>query len=430
MTDAVPFRALRYDTRRVALPDVLAPVYDVVAPEDRGLYYDRHPYNALRLELTRRVEEEEGTDYAEIAERLAAWRREGVLARDAAPAFYVLRQRFPAPGGETRERIAFFGALRLESYDRGVVRPHERTLAGPKADRMKILRATQANLSAVLTLYEDREMALAGTLAEALEAPDAVHAKDDAGIEHTLAPLREAAACARIRAFLAERPVVIADGHHRYETALAYRDARREAEPEAGPEAPFERIFACFANAFAPGSLLLPIHRLVQEGPAPDAVPWARLEGWTSHEVAVEDAEAVPEALRAHLEPLADRHAFAADDGRGRLRIFSRPAGDGELTVRVVHREVLEGVFGLGDEAVREGGVAFPKSALQTAKDVRGGRGTVALYLNALRPDDVFAVTAAGETLPQKSTYFFPKLPTGLLFRTLEPEDGGPEAGR
>jgi len=428
MTDVRPFRALRYDPRRVALPDVLAPVYDVVAPEDRGLYYDRHPYNALRLELTRRVEDEAETDYAEIAERLDAWRREGVLARDGAPAFYVLRQRFQSPrGGETLERIAFFGALRLEPYDRGIVRPHERTLAGPKADRMKILRATQTNLSAALTLYEDREMILAETLAEALRAQDAVHAKDDAGIEHTLAPLRDEVACARIREFLAERPVVIADGHHRYETALAYRDARRKAEPEAGPEAPFERIFACFANAFAPGSLLLPIHRLVQEGPAPDAVPWERLEGWSSRELQVPDEEAIPALLREHLEPLADRHAFAADDGGGRVRIFSRPADDGELTVRVLHREVLEGVFGLDDEAVRKGGVAFPKSALQTAKDVRSGRGTVALYLNALRPDDVFAVTAAGETLPQKSTYFFPKLPTGLLFRTLEP-DGVDEA--
>lgn len=436
MTDVRPFRALRYDPRRVALPDVLAPVYDVVAPEDRALYYDRHPYNALRLELTRRVEDEASTDYAEVAERLAAWRSEGILRRDEAPAFYVLRQRFEPPGpGAAREgaleRVAFFGAVRLEDYARRIVRPHERTLAGPKADRLKILRATRTNLSAVLLLYEDREMALAETLAAALRAPEALTAKDDAGVEHTLAPLRDAEACARIRAFLAERPVVIADGHHRYETGLAYRDERRAAEPGAGPEGPFERILACFANAYAPGSLLLPIHRLVRKGPPADAVPWERLvaQGWSSRELEVGEAESVPAALRAHLAPLEGRHAFAADDGRGRLRLFWREAGGGELTVRVLHREVLEGVFGLDDEAVRQGAVAFPKSALQTATDVRAGRGTVALYLNPLRPEDVFAVTAAGETLPQKSTYFFPKLPTGLVFRTLEPEDEGVEAG-
>lgn len=433
MTDVRPFRALRYDPEKVSLPEVLAPVYDVVAPEDRALYYERHPYNALRLELTRRVEDEADTDYAEIAERLAAWRQQGVLRRDAAPAFYVLRQRFHPPGqdpaqaeGAPLERVAFFGALRLEDYARRIVRPHERTLAGPKADRLKILRATRTNLSAVLLLYEDREQALAETLAQALHSEEAVHAKDDAGIEHTLAPLRDVAACARLRDFLAERPVVIADGHHRYETGLAYRDARRAAEPEAGPAAPFERILACFANAFAPGSLLLPIHRLVREGPAPEAVPWQRLAamGWESRELPVADAEAVPEALRTHLAPRAGQHAFAADTGQGRLRLFWR-AVDDELSVRVVHREVLEGVFGLDDDAVREGAVAFPKSALQTAKDVRAGRGRVALYLNPLRPDDVFAVTAAGETLPQKSTFFFPKLPTGLLFRSLEPEEEG-----
>ena len=134
-------------------------------------------------------------------------------------------------------------------------------------------------------------------------------------------------------------------------------------------------------------------------------------------------AEALPAALERELAPLADRHAFAADDGSGTLRLFSRPA-DGELGVRVLHREVLAGVFGLDDEAVREGAVAFPKSTLETARAVRAGEGTVALYLNPLRPDDVFRVTRAGEILPQKSTFFFPKLPTGLLFRSLDALDG------
>jgi uncharacterized protein (DUF1015 family) len=417
-----PFRALRYDPSRVALSRVLAPVYDVVSPEDRATYYTRDPHNAIRLELTQRVEDEAGTDYAEAARALAAWRREGVLALDAEPALYVLRQRFSGPGGSTLERTGFFGALRLEDYASGVVRPHERTLAGPKADRLKLLRATRANLSAVFLLYEDRACKLGPLLEAALAEPGAVTAEDGSGVAHALAPLREAASVRAVVEFLAERALVIADGHHRYETALAYRDERRAAAGRVDAEAPEERLLVYLANAFSPGSLLLPIHRLLRVGAAPDEAAWRRLEacGFARREVPVADAEAVPAALDAHLAPLAGFHAFAADDGSGRLRVFWR-AADAELPVRVIHREVLDGVFGLDDEAVRQGAVAFPKSALQTARDLREGRGRVALYLNPLTPDDVFRVTAAGETLPQKSTFFHPKLPTGLLFRVLEP---------
>ena len=419
MTDVRPFRALRYSSR-VELSRVLAPVYDVVAPEDRPLYWERDPYNALRLELTKSVEEEAETDYAESAARLAEWRGAGVLVRDAQPAFYVLRQSFVAPDGRRLARTGFLGALRLEDYARRIVRPHERTLAGPKADRLKILRATRTNLSSVFLLYDDRAGRLEPVFEAALASAEAVEARDDAGIAHRLTPLHDADAIATIERFLVERAVVIADGHHRYETALAFRDERRAAG-ESDSEAPHERILAYFANAFAPGSLLLPIHRLVKKGPPPGAEVWRRLAGWERRDVVVASADAIPAALAEHLAPLAGRHAFAADDGSGRLAIFSKPA-DAELTVRVLHREVLAGLLGLDDAAVRDGAVDFPKSALQTARDVRSGRGALALYLNPLRPDDVFRVTEAGETLPQKSTFFYPKLPTGLLFRSLEPE--------
>lgn len=420
MTDVSPFRALRYDPTRVELERVLAPVYDVVAAQDRGLYYDRDPHNALRLELTQSVQEEANTDYAEVARTLARWRSEGILVLDQAPALYVLSQRFTAPGGGELERVGFFGALHLEDYDRRIVRPHESTLAGPKADRLKILRASRANLSSVFLLYEDRESQLAELLDTALSAPDAVSVSDTEGIRHTLACLRDADAIARVRAFMAERPVVIADGHHRYETALAYRDECRATAVRRDPDAPHERILAYFANAFAPGNLLLPIHRVILKPPPTASAAWgSRLPGWERRTAHVDGSESVPAALEEHLAPLAECYAFVADDGSGTLQIFHRPARE-ELSVRVIHREVLGGLFGLDDAAIRDGAVEFPKSSLQAARDVREGRGSVALYLNPLKPDDVFRVTEAGETMPQKSTFFFPKLPTGLLFRMLE----------
>ena len=419
MTRVRPFRALRYDPEKVALGSVLVPPYDVISDADRVKLYDADPHSAIRLELTKHAADQADTDYSEVRDTLAAWQGSGVLCRDASPSFYALRQTFEAPGGGTLTREGFFALIHLEDYERRIVRPHERTLAGPKADRLKILKATKTNLSSVFLLYEDQEQTLAPVLKGAFDDPVA-SAHDAAGVEQTLARIEGGEDVERIQRFLEERPVVIADGHHRYETALAYRDACRAAGHGDGPEQPHEWLLVYLANAFAPGSLLLPIHRLVKrEAPPSDDVWQAKLPGWTMESVAIGDAKAIPELLDRHLVPLAGRHAFAADDDSGTLRIFSRD-GDDELGVRVIHREVLDGVFGLDDTAVREGAVDFPKSAAQTAADVREGRGTVALYLNPLAPEDVFRVTGAGEVLPQKSTFFFPKLPTGLVFRPVD----------
>jgi uncharacterized protein (DUF1015 family) len=422
MSDVHAFRALRYDSERVDLSRVLVPPYDVIAAGDRAAFFERDPHNAIRLELTRDVAEQQSTDYADVAETLARWQEDGVLVRDASPGLYPLRQRFTAPDGSHHVRLGFFGKLRLEDYEKRIVRPHERTLAGPKADRLKILRATQANLSSVFLLYEDRSDELTPALAPAFATRPLGVALDETGTRHELAGIDDPTVIARAREFLADRPLVIADGHHRYETALNYRDEQRARHPDAGPEAPWEFLLAYFANAFAPGSLLLPIHRLILAGSMPDDDAWAqRLRGWRRDDVAVADAAEIPELLAKHLAPLSDRHAFAADDASGTLRIFSAPRiGDGELTIRVLHRDVIAGVFGLDEAAVAGGAIDYPKSALQTALDLRAGRGAVALYVNPLQPEDVFRVTEAGDVLPQKSTFFMPKLPTGLVFRSHE----------
>ena len=417
MTDVRPFRALRYDATRVDLARVLVPPYDVIAPEERAAFYDADPHSAIRLTLTRNVAEEDSADYTSVRQTLDAWQSSGVLVHDAQPALYALRQTFDAPDGTRHTREGFYGLLRVEDYARRVVRPHERTFKAPTADRLKLLRAARANLSSIFTIFEDREQAAAELLAVAFEGELLARVTDASGVLHSLAALRDPQQIEGVRAFLAQRPVVIADGHHRYETALAYRDERR-----AAADAPSEWTLAYFANAYAPGSLLLPTHRLLLEGSMPSDEAWrGRLPGWGEKSVTAASVEALPALLARHLEPLCDAHAFAVDDASGRVRIFSRPRVEGDpLSVRVIHREVIGGVFGLGEEAVAAGCIAYPKSAEQAARDVRAGRGAVALYLNALAPEDVFRVTAAGEVLPQKSTFFYPKLPTGLLFRRLE----------
>jgi uncharacterized protein (DUF1015 family) len=412
-----PFRALRYDPSRVELERVLAPVYDVVTPDDRVRFYEKDPHNAIRLELTRSVAEEASTDYSEVARTLADWRRAGVLRLDAQPALYALRQRFEAPDGRALARTGFFCALRLEDYAKRIVRPHERTLAGPKADRLKILRASRTNLSAVFLLYEDRDGKLDALLEQALAGAAPQRARDAGGVIQELVPVTDAGAIDAVARFLAPRPLVIADGHHRYETGLAYRDEQRAAG--AGTDASSEFLFVYLANAYAAGSLLLPIHRLLVRAPAPSEARWAALAGWSQRTLEVAGPEQLDAALREALAPHTGAPAFAADDGSGRLRVFWKPPS-AELSIEVFHREIVSGFFGLDEAAVRDGALAFPKAAGEAAREVRAGRGTLALYLNPLRPEDVFRVTEAGQTLPQKSTFFTPKLPTGLLFRSLD----------
>jgi uncharacterized protein (DUF1015 family) len=426
MTAARPFCAVRYDTAKVTLSNVIVPPYDVIAADERETYFTRDPHNAIRFELTRKAADEASADYADVGKTLAAWRSSGILISDSKPNYYVMRQRFTAPSGEALERVGFFAELGLADYSEGVVRPHERTLSGPKADRLKMLRASRANLSAVFLLYEDRDQELAAILAHALEANTVAEAQDDAGVDYTLALLSDPGDVEVVRSFMDRSPCVIADGHHRYETALAYRDEERAAG-STRPDAACESTLAYFANAYAPGSLLLPIHRVVKKDACsapPSDDQWRDgLPGWEQKRVPMAGAESIADLLEEHLQPLDGKPAFAADDAQGSLRIFWRDVEIGdELVVRVLENDVLKSVFGLDPEAIRNGAVSFPKSAVRAADEVRGGEGCVALYLNALSPDDVFRVTELGDVMPQKSTFFYPKVPTGLVFRDHTPD--------
>lgn len=418
MTVARPFRAVRYDTQRVDLSNVIVPPYDVIAADERAGFFDRDPHNAIRFELTRDVAEEGATDYGWIRSTFDAWRREGVLVEDGEPAYYVMGQRYQAPSGERLERIGFFAELGLEEYDARVVRPHERTLAGPKADRLKLLRAAEANLSSVFLLYEDPQDELGALLAKAFDEAPIGRARDAAGVEYRLARLAAPDARRRVEAFLAARPSVIADGHHRYETALEYRREMRARDGDR-KDAPWQSTIAYFANAYARGSLLLPIHRVVAQRPAPSEDEWRkRLPDWQVTRLSRTSVESIDAFLATHLAPLAEFPAFIAEPASGDPLLVRRTQPLGEaLMVRVLEGEVLGSVFGLDAAAIRDGAVLFPKSATRAAKAVRGGEGTVALYLNALTPEAVFRATAKGDVMPQKSTFFYPKVPTGMVFR-------------
>jgi uncharacterized protein (DUF1015 family) len=418
MTVVRPFRAVRYNTERVDLSRVIVPPYDVIAADERGSFFDRDPHNAIRFELTRDADDEASADYAWIRETLDTWRESGILIQDDEPGYYVMGQRYIAPSGEELERVGFFGELALEEYSARVVRPHERTLAGPKADRLKLLRAAEANLSSVFLLYEDRENELDKLLSEALDEGEIGRATDQAGVAYRFARLTDAVKVERLQRFLATRPSVIADGHHRYETALEYRRQQTEVFGDDAT-APWQSTVAYFANAYAAGSLLLPIHRVVRSVTAPGEEEWRKqLPDWTMKRLQSVTPDRIEALLTKELAPLGTRPAFIAESSDGSILLFCQPEiRQDELMVRIVEREILGQVFGLDPGAIRGGAVGFPKSAERAAREIREGQGTVALYLNPMTPDDVFRATAEGEVMPQKSTFFYPKVPTGMVFR-------------
>ncbi|MBC8188628.1 MAG: DUF1015 domain-containing protein, partial [Proteobacteria bacterium] len=312
MTVVRPFRAVRYDTKRVDLSKVIVPPYDVIAADERGGFFDLDLHNAIRFELTREAADDAEANYDWIRETLDAWRESGVLIRDDEPAYYVMAQRFTAPSGEVLERIGFIGELQLESYDARIVRPHERTLAGPKADRLKLMRAAEANLSCVFLLYEDREDELGELLSRALEQGEVGRATDQAGVSYRLGRLSDPDEIQHLQTFLAARPSVIADGHHRYETTLEYQREQIESIGDRAG-APWQSTIAFFANAYAAGSLLLPIHRVVREVPAPSEEQWrALLPDWTISRLPAVHADEIDAQLAKELAPLSEFPAFVA----------------------------------------------------------------------------------------------------------------------
>jgi uncharacterized protein (DUF1015 family) len=425
-----PFRALRYDPAVVgSIASVVAPPYDVIGAEEQNRLYESSPYNAVRLDLSR-----DRDRYGAASRSFAEWRERGVLVRDPDPVFYLYAQRHRLKGGEEHERFGFFARLRLEEFASGKVLPHEKTLASPKADRLALQRACRANLSSIFGLYSSPGFSLAALAARTLRTPPWADFEDAAGVRHRLWRLVDADVQESLRRQLESRTVYIADGHHRYETALRYRDERRaETGHRAGSE-PFDYVLAFLVNMDEPGLVVLPTHRLLRELPI-EATELVERAGryFRVEEVAraagaqglVERMKAAPGERRIGVVLRGERHFFVlvAREGENDARLSGSTALR-RLDVTLLHGLVLEGETSiLGLDAHREaeaGRWSYTKDETEAVRRVEEGEMAAAFLLNATRVDEVRAVSEAGETMPEKSTYFHPKILTGLVFHPLE----------
>lgn len=423
-----PFCALVYAHRPAEdITRLVAPPYDVVTPEEREKLLRQDPHNVVALELPEGPLDPQlpGNRYETGARRWRSWREAGVIVEDSSEAVYVLEQTWRHRDRTVRRR-AFVAALRLHPFSDGVVLPHERTLPKALDDRLNLTRATAANLSQVLGLFPD-EAGVSSAVFDAATAADPLLVATDAdGVASRVWAIRDPELVARAVAAVGDGPVFIADGHHRYTTALAYRDERRAAERDPRPaDRPYEYVMAALVSMSDPDLLVLPTHRLVRSGSAFDAAAfWTALaEHFELTEVATGDPISLLES--------ETRTAFVVRTADGvtrlaRLRpqldpaaLIGGPHSDAfkRLDVTVLAELVLRPLFGIDPED------ATSLERLSFAKDpavaLRVEGADVAFLLAPTRVEQVREIALAHETMPQKSTYFYPKLLSGLLFRSL-----------
>ena len=435
MVDVQPLRGIRYDGQRAGnLAEIITPPYDVISEEDQARYYQRNPYNSIRLELGRDEAQDTTLNnrYTRAATMLAEWRVEGVLREDATPGYYCYQQVFTHER-QVYTRTSLFARVRLEPWEARVVLPHEHTMAKPKSDRLKLMQACATNFSPIMSLYKDPQGRMR-TLLGAYAANAEVQATDEAQEEHRLQPITDAKQIALIQNFFEERRLYIADGHHRYETALNYREEVRAMRKNLHGNDAVNFVLMALIDIDDPGLLVLPTHRLIShlEPDALNALSSQQLgRFFTVREMAMGDYP--PEAPLQMLAQAGDAApSFVLctaeqswlvslnEQGKARMEQSGHSVAWNNLDVTVAHTLVLEELLGLNAAHLTAGThVSFTRDARQALQAVQRKEAQVALLLNPTRVQQICDVAEADDRMPQKSTYFYPKLITGLVINPL-----------
>jgi len=433
MADVYPFRGLRYNPEKISIEKVVTQPYDKISPEMQERYYALDPHNIIRIILGKVNSADSSADnvYTRAAAQLGEWRESGALMPLAAPSFVVYFQRFTIPGTqEERIRKGFIGLGRLEDYDRKIVYPHERTLSGPKQDRLQLLRHTRTHFEQIFMLYEDPGRRIDDALDSVAEdAPD-IEATDEYGVTHTLWIVDSPSIVKRIREEMTDKKLIIADGHHRYETALAYRDEMR-SQGKVGDGA-CEKLPMTFFNVYSPALTVLPTHRVLSGLAGFDSDTFLdRASAFFD----IEDAPADPSAFRAALIRAGEHRVVigvSTDQGRVHkllglkkgidlsLRMADLSEKQRALDVVVLHRLLIEECLGITEDAVKhESHIRYVREFTAACHAVEG-TAQVSFLLNATRLDQLRDIAYEGNVMPQKSTDFYPKVLSGLLLYSLD----------
>jgi len=439
MAHIEPFRAWRYNPSRVDLSQVVTQPYDKITPEMQSRYYDASPHNLVRIILGKPqpTDHSEENIYTRAAASFQDWRRQGILRQDREQSLYQYIQRFQPPGGGPElERRGFIALGKIEDYSAGIVHRHEQTLAKPNADRLQLLRATRAHFGQLFMLYSDA----AGEIDTALSSasPDmeiCIDIRDEYEVLHQVRRVSDPGLIEFVKGKMRDQRLIIADGHHRYETALNYRNGRRAMAGAIAPSselAAYDLVMMTFINMESPGLVVLPTHRVVHglESFSPDALRDRARSYFSVEEVdpsidaprAVGILREAGHAGTALLGVTANR-AFLFDTPRALASSLLQGLSLRQQSLDVVqlHKCLLEGVLGISEDAIRDQkNISYVRGAAEALAKVRDGSANVAFLMNPARMRQVRDIAFAGEVLPQKSTDFYPKLLSGLTIYALE----------
>jgi uncharacterized protein (DUF1015 family) len=424
MPEIVPFKGIVYGPGVIRDADrLICPPYDAIPKLVQQELYDLSPYNAVRMELPA-----EADPYSAAADRLREWLASGVLAQDKEPALYPCAQTFIDEQGVEHTRWGFFAALRLYDVSEQQVLPHERTLSGPKADRLSMFRKTGANLSSIFGLYADQSRRADSVIRGFAETNEPVVDAVFQGVRNLLWRITDPSLIGQIQSVLGEQKVYIADGHHRYETGVAYRNERAAANTGHTGREPYNYILAYLSNIHDEGLLILPIHRLVRGLPDFDAEAFvSKLDHhFTVWELpgrkALSDFLAgCPSCIAYGIVLPGMLLGITLDSKPEEVLSIPVPEVLQKLSVVVLHDLVLGQMLGITPEATaRESNLSYVKSEQDVFDAVESGAAQMGIVLKPTRVEQVVAVAGSGEVMPQKSTWFYPKVMTGMVFRSLE----------
>ncbi len=447
MAQVYPFRAFRYNPERAPFDRVLTQPYDKISPAMQEKYYAADPHNLIAVEKGRAHpgDTTQNNVYTRAGAAIEDWIRNKIIVQDPAPSFYAYTQEYTVPGTEERRtRRGFIGAGKLEEYSAGVVFRHEHTLSGPKADRLELLRQTKMHTGQLFMLYSDPQRRIDGILTEAEAAgPPATEMRDEYGVVHRLWVIAESQRVAAIQKAMEEEKLVIADGHHRYETALNYRKERPTHGGKIDPHAPSERAMMSFFNTRSEGLTILPGHRVAAHihdfswsGVRRYLEPWFAAEAFpfSSEEKRAEAQKKFLGKLVSAREKRGIGVYPAAEPQKRAFYVLTLREGvnlaqllpnvsplQRELDVVLLHEGILEPALGITPQAVAaEANLTYEREASVALGAVDNGRAQISFLLNPCDVEQVMKIATSGEVMPQKSTDFYPKLMSGITMYRVE----------
>jgi len=446
MAKIIPFKGILYNKEKIRdIKDVVAPPYDVISPAEQEELYKRHENNVVRLILGKESNSDtpDNNRYTKARDSFDSWQRDSILIKDAFPSIYVYSQEYhlgETEGFEKKRRLGFIALSKLEDFGEGKIHPHENTLAKPKEDRLKLMQHCNANFSSIFGLFSDPSKRIDSVLKDYMRHSPLYDMVDDAGMRHTLWAIRDNRAIKIITSVMSDKQIFIADGHHRYETAINYRNEMRGKLPNFSGEELYNYVMMYFTNTNSEGLSILPIHRLVSNLSDFDkkkivekAGEFFNIEKLSFNE---SDEKTVKQKLFSDIKERGEKeHIFGMylgndeyllltlkdEDVLDRLITNSRHPSWKKLDVTILHTLLIEKVLGISEKNLAEQkNITYTISGDEAIKDVKAGKYQIALFLNPTKIEEVKDVATAGEKMPQKSTFFYPKLITGLVMNKLE----------